>query len=75
MAPATRKLCYFSSSCHLLFRPAGLQPSSPFAKSSLSHHGATTSGNTLKNRNHGSSNLFESCYEAGHGGQCGAVFV
>lgn len=41
--------CYFSSSCHLLLRPAGLQTSFPFARSSLSHHGAMTNGNTLKN--------------------------
>lgn len=51
--------CYFSSSCHLLLTPAGLQTFPPFDKSSLSYHVAITNGNTLKKKkNHNFSNLF-----------------
>lgn len=45
MAPTTRKLCCYGSSCLLLLTLAGLQTFLPFAKSSLFHHGAMTNGN------------------------------
>lgn len=45
MAPNTRKLCCSGSSCLLLLTLSGLQTFLPFAKSSLSHHGAMTNGN------------------------------